>query len=319
VLPEVLVIKALLLAVLTMEAGSWLLKTTRPAAGGTPTWLSAPLGLAAMVVLLTSQTMPPDSARNTNRPSVEKGLTLTAGAQQNTYEEVTGGNGSGQGCGGGPSYHYRHRAVTVGAQAAYRFSTNQNGGPSTVGLGLWSGNDRTNLSVEDAYGVLADTTVNFRLFAVHPFLAGERRRLRGFEFGYRAGVYIGKLNAPTTNEYTISKPQLAVVPDLLFWWGKRRLFYGQAELGYGAALLGPYSLRLGAGSGLGSDTGSGLGAGLMLPFANYGQVSLQFYVNATINVPNTGLSLEPYAASNFDHSHQISLRLHYRLSAKKKQ
>jgi len=315
VLPEVLVVKALLLTVLVMEAGAWLLKVSTLQATSASAWLQAPLGLSAVVLLLTSQTMPTDSSQNASRPSVSKGLTLTAGAQQHTYDAIDGGTGTGQGCGGGPSYQFRHRATVVGGQAAYRFNTDQNGGVSTVGLGVWSGEDRINLRVQD-YGTVFDTTFHRSLFAVHPFVAGERRRLRGFEFGYRAGVYIGRLNASSNNDYFVPEPQVTVAPDLMVWWGKRSWIYGQAELGYGPALLGPYTLRLGAGSGLGSNKGGTLGGGFVIPFIP-GTPTAQVYLSSTINVPNTGISLEPYAATDFDHLHQISLRLHYRISAKK--
>jgi phosphatidylglycerol:prolipoprotein diacylglycerol transferase len=321
-LPEILAVRGLLLAVLVLEGGAWLLSNRWSL--GAPAWpqrlAALPLSLAAVFMLFTNQTTASDSTKNRDKDAVSKGLTITAGVQQNGYDDALEDDGSG--CDDvGPTHQYRnrHRANVAGGQVAYRFSTKQNGELSTVGLGVWSGNERIRTTVQEDHVPMVDTTFHRPLFAVNPFVAGEFRRPRSFEFGYRAGLYIGQLGNTANNDLSIPGPMVKVLPDLMIWWGKRSWVYGQAELGYGPALLGPYNVRLGAGSGLGAANGSTVGLGFAVPVVGEteGEAPILGYLSANLRLPGTGLSVEPYAASNFDHFHQISLRLHYRISAKK--
>ncbi|UOQ70059.1 prolipoprotein diacylglyceryl transferase family protein [Hymenobacter cellulosilyticus] len=98
-LPEVLVIKTLLLAVLALEAGRFLLDSL---AGIRPARLVLPLGLVGVVLVLSSQA-PADSA-GTARPSYTSlGLGVSAGS----FERLQNTDG---GCGGStPLLEYRHR------------------------------------------------------------------------------------------------------------------------------------------------------------------------------------------------------------------
>jgi hypothetical protein len=313
VLPEILVIKALLLAVLLMEAGAWLLQFSPQRPSGAPSWLSAPLGLAAMVLLLTSQTMPADTSKQT-AAGAEKGLTISVGGRQSTYDDVDE-----TGC-GAPSEVYNHHAMVGNAEVAYRFSEKTSGAVTTVGLGVSAGSDRIGIDVRNDYGstviYVPDTTIRRTLFAINPFIAGARTGRR-FEFGYRLGLHLGQLTVSPSTDAGVNTLS-SVAPDLMFWGGRRQRLFGQADAGYGLNALAPYTMRLGIGSGFGLSRGDLLAGVALAPFVSsmYHSPAMAF-ASATIYLPNTGLSLEPSAASNFNHYHQVSLRLHYRVAAKK--
>ncbi|GAA3926234.1 prolipoprotein diacylglyceryl transferase family protein [Hymenobacter algoricola] len=100
-LPEVLVIKTLLLTVLVLEAAALLLSRPAPTSAARPRRLALPLGLAGTVLLLTSQA-PADSARSTT-------LEVSLGAGKGAfYEDVRSGGGGG--CSGNPTRDtYDHR------------------------------------------------------------------------------------------------------------------------------------------------------------------------------------------------------------------
>ncbi|MDO7876374.1 prolipoprotein diacylglyceryl transferase [Hymenobacter sp. ASUV-10] len=309
VLPEVLVIKALLLAVLAMEAGAWLLQAQPLPNGGSPAWLRAPLGLVAIVLLLTSQTMPADSSANQG-----KDLTITVGARQTTYDDADN-----TGCGEPPEV-YNHRTYVVSAEAAYRFNEKTSGAVNTVGLGVSGGTDRIGVDTRDDYGSTTtyspDTTLRQALYSINLFMAGERTGPGRREFGYRVGLHVGQLaNTPSTDAGVNGLSHLA--PDLMFWYGRRQKFFGQADAGYGLHAAAPYTMRLGIGSGFGFSRGHLLAGIAGMPFTpTFYHSSTLGFASARIYLPNTGFSIEPYAASNFDHYHQVSLRLHYCLALK---
>jgi hypothetical protein len=309
VLPEVLVMKALL-AVVLLEAGAWLLPrpSLRTVANGAATWANAPLGLAAML-LLTSQTMPVDSSAGHG-----KSLTFSVGARQSAYDEADN-----IGCGEPPEV-YNHRAQLVSAEVAYRFNEKTSGAVTTVGMGAGGGSDHIRVDVRDDYatptGYSPDTSFRSPLFHVNFFFAGERVGQRHGEFGYRVGLHVGQLyNTPSTDAAVTTFGRLA--PDLMFWYGRRQRLFGQVDAGYGTNVLAPYTMSLGVGSGFGLRQGNLLAGVAVTPFTTtYYHSPTMAFASARIYLPSTGFIIEPYAAFNFDHYHQVSLRLHCRLALK---
>ena len=105
-----------------------------------------------------------------------------------------------------------------------------------------------------------------------------------------------------------------MAPEGMFWLGVRRLVYGQIEAGGGPLAPGNPTMRLALGSGLGSDRGQYIQAGFghsLLPYVRgNGRVG---FVSALLPLGRTGLWVQPYGATNFGRTHQVSVRLHYRL------
>jgi phosphatidylglycerol:prolipoprotein diacylglycerol transferase len=162
--------------------------------------------------------------------------------------------------------------------------------------------------------VVADPDYIFtsRLYDVHLYTAGHRLSAsRKRELTYRIGVHLGQLDNTQAADFNAR-----VLPELLVAYGNRRLLFGQGDLGYGAEnALGNYTARLALGSGLGQRYGStvllGYAESYHYPSRNMG------FVSANLRIPGhsalSGLSLEPYFATDFDRHQQFSLKLHYQL------
>jgi len=93
----------------------------------------------------------------------------------------------------------------------------------------------------------------------------------------------------------------------MFSRGNPRLLYAQADFGYGAEnALGACTSRLALGSGLGQLHGSQVLAGYA--HAAHSPTQDMAFVSANLRLPRgTGLSLEPYLATDFArHSSSIA-------------
>ena len=73
--------------------------------------------------------------------------------------------------------------------------------------------------------------------------------------------------------------------------------------------LGNYTSRFALGSGLGADDGRYLLAGLAI--ATHERSYSMGFLSANVRLAKTGLSVEPYAASDFGRHHQVILRINY--------
>ena len=164
-------------------------------------------------------------------------------------------------------------------------------------------------------------SASFRRYALsdfNPFVTGNHyfdSPTNGLDIGYRAGIHVGNLYYTTTSadKATLRLTQ-SIMPDDMLWFGNRRVFYGQADAGYGPNSIGNYHTRIGLGSGLGSRKGGTVLAGVSLPDA--GTANCLGFAAATIHVPHTAFNLEANYATDFERSNQMSLRLHYRLPLK---
>ena len=320
--PETLVVRGLLLLVLAVEASQLLMMNSTPQGRQPTTWSLRslpllplprllPMGLAAGVFVLTSQS-PADSTR-------ARSLTVALEAGQGHYDEdLTNVSGSGSGCGGGTAsvrrMGYYHDYQVAGGSVAYRLRAPSAEGIQVVGAGVYGGSERVGFRpLAPNTGFLATPparSTTLPLFDINPYVEG-RFNFKNGGIGYRAGVHLGKLFHPSSAAADSSLQTVSIAPDMLVWIGNRRVLFVQADTGVGSLALGNYTTRLGLGTGLGADNGRLLLAGLAL--ATHEASYNMGFVSANFRLANTGVSIEPYAASDFDRHHRVSLRLHYQL------
>ncbi|GAA3926248.1 hypothetical protein [Hymenobacter algoricola] len=95
------------------------------------------------------------------------------------------------------------------------------------------------------------------------------------------------------------------------WLGIREKLFLQVDANPGMLGVGNYTVRTALGSGLGQLYGSSVlvGAAFARHFPSYGMG----FLGADIQVGHTGLSLYPYAATDFGRHHQLNLRVGYRI------
>lgn len=236
-LPEVLVIKALLLAVLVLEAGAYLRGL---ASAPRPVRAALPLGLASTVFVLTSQ-VSPDSALSAATP--EKYYTLSGSFSSGQFlrEQNTEG-----GCGGStPLELYRHRYAT----GTLDFSRTKMPGPDpdgdlhkaerTLGLRLHVGGDQ-----ETPLG-LGPYRRRTTLFALNPYVQLDRPWV-GVGLGLLAGN-LGYHRYLSGDDVSVLDMQASVRV------GQREQLYALVDynyLGYGP---GNPQQRFGIGTGLGGS------------------------------------------------------------------
>jgi len=96
--------------------------------------------------------------------------------------------------------------------------------------------------------------------------------------------------------------------------GKPSVLFGQADFCYGAEnTLGGYATRLGLGSGLGLSKGTSLMAGYA--YSPHHPTPSMGFASATLYLPGrSGLSLEPYYATDLGQHNSFSLKVNYRIS-----
>ncbi|GAA4363777.1 hypothetical protein GCM10023185_32780 [Hymenobacter saemangeumensis] len=323
--PEVMVVKALLLAVLVLEGGAFVLRSTQAHTTSGRTRLAAlPLALAS-VVLLTSQVEPtparsPAPARPaapTTEEAPGRSLRISLGSRQGWYDEsIVNTNGCGT-----VQYEalYQHSYRVAGGEVAYTFNPKQNGQPATVGLGAWTGSERQSVRIinrSNPNAAPSTYTSSLPLYSFNPFIAGERAPLRGFGFGYRIGLHFGELNYPAADQNQPTAEWRTAMPDFMLWLGARPKLFGQVDIGSGMNALGTYTLRQGIGTGLGKVDGRFLLGGFAVSFHDPSKPMA--FLSGNLPVVKTGLSIEPSAASDFDKNHQFNFRFSYQLTFKKK-
>ena len=322
-LTETLVVRGMLLLVLVVEASQLLVMGSTRQGTQATTWsldflrslpLSRllPVGLAASVFVLTSQT-PADSTH-------QRSLIISLGAAQGQYDEdltqETSGCGSSLG-GSTSSVHraaYYHNYRIAGGSVAYALHDELTNGIQKVGAGVAVGSEQIGfqrLAPNQPFVPKSPPTKHsYPVFDVNPFMEG-RFRLGRIAVGYRGGVHVGLLGHVSKTAADSSVQTAFLAPDARLWVGNRRILFGQVDTGTGLLALGNYTSRFGVGTGLGADDGRYVLAGMAVathePGYNMG------FVSANLRLANTGLSLEPYVASDFDRHYQMNLRLHYQI------
>ena len=325
--PETVVVKGLLLAVLTLEAGHLLATGSTRLAKESTTWSlnllralplprSLPMGLAAGVFVLTSQSPAPTDSTVASR------LTLSFDAQQSAFTDKYS---SGGGCGSIPDVvEYEYRARVVGGEARYDFAHREALGMS-VGVGAWTGRDdigitQVNRSVPS--GLQNLTSTSLPLYAINPFVEATFLRAHDFSWGGRLGLNVGKLGYRLPTYYDNTLETVRIRPQLALWAGPREIVFVQSDLGLGSNAMDHYVGRLGVGSGLGRLSGRFVLAGVAIPVGtkllDFGGSQNELagpmgFVSGQVQLAHTPFSIEPTWASDFGRNYQVKLRLNWQI------
>ncbi|MBC6699232.1 prolipoprotein diacylglyceryl transferase [Hymenobacter puniceus] len=302
-LPEVLLVQALLLAVLVLEAASWLL---RAGFAAQPARFALPVGLACVVLVLTSQILPPDSARR------EQYYTISAGVSRGSFERLQNREDD---CGGSSEllpYEHQYTVGTLDISRTQLPGTDRKGrqhkSEMTSGIRLHVGTDQQDGMVPDSLTALIYPS--FRrstpIVAVNPYFSAERRY-----FGLGMGVAFGTLGyhlGRSGNDVSVADVHASLR------LGPRELVYAQADYNYMVYGTGNPPLRLGLGTGLGGTRWQLVGGATLarhydlLPGASRwagfaeakGQLTPQWGASAYLTLGN-------------DTQKQVGLRLSHRL------
>lgn len=154
------------------------------------------------------------------------------------------------------------------------------------------------------------TSRRLQLFDINPYLEG-RTNWWSIDLGYRAGLHLGRLRNEASVMADSSLLTTWLAPDTHLWVGRRRVLFAQFDSGVGMLALGNYTSRFGLGTGLGIDDGRYLLAGMAV--ARHESGYTLGFLAANIPLFKSGLTAEPYAATNFAHHHQLHFRLSYQL------
>jgi len=306
-LPEVLVVRALLLTVLLAEASNCLasLRLRGPRLVGMP----LALVLTGAVLLTTAQAPAPTHADSTG---VTQSTIVTGGALGN-YHEAENNFQSG-GCGSGEQLATQQQVRAVGAEVAFE-KAKPTGGSQTWGVGVWGGQQTIEARPPEVlpYPLPGARTLHYALGALHLYREGHREN--GWKsMNLRVGMHLGTLGYYSYFHNDNSKNAAFFMPEVMFRMGKPSVLYGQADFCYGAEnTLGAYTTRFGLGSGLGMTKGPSLLVGYAnsphQPTSNLG------FVSAVLRMPGgKGLSLEPYYATDFSRHNSFSLKMNYRFN-----
>lgn len=304
-LPEILVVKALLLGVLVLECGAFFFNASKSLQ---PVRVALPLGMASVIFVLTSQT-PVDSARQER----ESYNTLSGGVSVGAFEREQ--NTDGGGCGGDtPLLEYKHRNVIGTIDYAHTTLPGQDAdgdvhkAETTWGLRLHAGSDQqTPTSDSSAYPSSARQR-NF-LVAVNPYLRMERKWV-----GLGYGVILGNLGYHRLF-YGDMPSYFDVQASLRV--GPRETLFALADYNYlGYGMANPQH-RLGIGTGFGGSKWQLLGGAATSKSyeVSAGQARWSGFVEAQ------GQLSSRWQASTFvllgnPHQQQLGFRLGYRLPHK---
>ena len=311
--PELLTVKATLLLVVGLEVGCLL--------RGRQTRLAyLPLALVVGVGVLTSQTTAPDSTAN------RRYFTFSPGIMQGTYDQDLQEAASSGGCSGGSSpavrRAYYHRYQVAGGGIAYTDIDEPNGNRRLFGGEVLAGTERIGyrtLPLNGPFLTSGETGhASKSVFDLHLYL--ERDRVLGSRgtlgVGYRFGLHMGNLGYWPNNarNTTFTERQLAVIPELMLWLGRRDVLFFQADIGHGFNGIGTIGSTISLGSGFGQTRGSFAQGGVAFQEGGPGITQkAAFFVSGNVRLGNSGLWVEPYAATSFSRTRRLSLRLHYRL------
>ena len=311
--PELLVVRALLLAVLVAEASAAL--TAAHVRGPRLAGLPLSLLLAGIILLGTAQTpapqQPPPISTNAKKTTI-----LTSGALGNYHETDQDILTDNSGCSGKQQLALQQQVRAVGGEIAAENAVDS-GYTSTWGGGLWVGQQRVGIQpVPDPGGYPAitnrDTTMRKTLVDLHVYR--EIHKENGWlSYGFRTGLHLGSLGYFSYFDAGNSQKGTWLMPELMLRLGKPAVLYGQADLCYGAEnALGAYTTRFGLGSGLGLRNGPRLLAGYA--HSPHQPTSSLGFVSATLRLPGrSGLSLEPYYATDLGRHNSFSVKLNCRI------
>ncbi|GAA3990257.1 prolipoprotein diacylglyceryl transferase family protein [Hymenobacter antarcticus] len=316
-LPEMLVVRALLLTVLVAEASAALATLH---VGG-PRLVGLPLSLVlAGAVLLTTAQAPAPQRPLADSTGPRRTTILTGGVLGNHHEVEQDILYSNSGCSGSQRLALQQGVRAVGGEVAVE-TERASGSRSTWGGGVWVGEQRIAMQPlpdpDGSSGSMSitdrDTTMRRPLVDVHIFKQAHR------DDGWltrdlRFGLHMGSLGYFSYFDDGNSQEGTWLMPEVMIRMGKPSVLFGQADFCYGAEnALGAYTTRFGLGSGLGMNDGPSLLVGYAhsphQPTSNLG------FVSALLRLPGrSDLSLEPYYATDLGRHNNFSLKLNYRIN-----
>ena len=310
-LPELLVVRALLLAVLVAEAAAGLatLRVRGPRLVGLP--LSVVLAGAFLVT--TAQAPAPQSLPDDT--GTRRTTTITGGALSNYHEVEQDVLNTSAGCSGRERLALKQQVTGGGGEVAFETATAA-GKTDIWGGGLWVGEQRIDVQpVPDRAGARPSPATTERRVLADVHVYREARRLNGWRScDIRFGLHVGSLGYYSYFDDGNSKGGTWLMPEAMIRFGNPKVLFGQADFCYGAEnAMGAYSTRFGLGSGLGVANGPRLLVGYAhsphQPTPNLG------FVSAVLAMPgSSGLSLEPYYATDLNRHNNMILRLNYRFN-----
>ncbi len=313
-LPEVLVVRALLLTVLVAEIGavfaSFRIQGIR--------LVGLPLSMAGCGLVLLTTAQAPAPGKLAPPTEQERTTTLTAGVLGNSHE-TEGYISENSGCSSSQRLALQQRVRAAGGEVA--FETRQPSGRVRIwGGGVWAGQQRIDMQLRpdpDGYNSTVitdrDTTLRKTLVDLHVYREFQRENdWRSYRL--RVGVHMGSLGYFTYFDADDTKNSTVAMPELMLRLGKPSVLFGQADLCYGAEnAMGAYTSRLSLGSGLGSSDGSWLQAGYA--HSPHSPTSSLGFVSALLLLPGkSGVSIEPYYATDLGRHNNFSMRLNYRIN-----
>jgi len=313
-LPEMLVVRALLLTVLVAEASAALARVDTY--GSRLVGLPLSLLLAGMVLLTTAQAPAPFRAVP-DSTSTRTTLILTGGVLGNYHEADQDILASNSGCSGKQRLALQQRVQAVGGEVAAEKATAL-GKSSTWGGGVWVG--RQNIyaqPVPELNGATAitDRDTTFRQTLIDFHIYREVHHERGWlTTDARVGLHLGSLGYFSYFGDGESRNSTPIMPEIMIRIGKPSVLFGQADFCYGAEnALGAYATRFGLGSRLGFQKGPRLLAGYAHS-PNQPTPSLGF-ASAVLQLPGRfGFSLEPYYATDLGRHNSFNLKVNYRVN-----
>jgi prolipoprotein diacylglyceryltransferase len=311
-LPEMLVVRALLLTVLVAEAAAVL--AARHLQG--PRLVGVPLALAGLVLLHTAQTPAPSTRPGVPDIGFRRTTTLTGGALGSQHDADQSILQNNSGCSSSQRLALQQRVRGGGGEAAVE-TTWASGNSSTWGGGLWVGQQRIDaqpLPDPNGYQPITDrdTTFHHLLFDLHVYREIHREN-DWLTTDVRLGLHIGDLGTFSYFGGGESRHSTLLMPELMVRVGKPAVLFGQADFCYGAEnALGAYTTRLGLGSGLGFSKGPRVLAGYA--YSPHHPTPSMGFASALLRLPGrSGFSLEPYYATDLGRHNNFSLKLNYRI------
>ncbi|OGX89425.1 hypothetical protein BEN47_07240 [Hymenobacter lapidarius] len=314
-LPEVLVVRALLLTVLVAEAGAMLasFRIQGLRLAGLP--LSVAVG--GLMMLTTAQTPAPEQELPAPPVPIPTYTAVLTGGVLGNSHEAEGYISENTGCSGQQRLALQQRVRAAGGEVA--FETKQPSGRARIwGGGVWAGQQRIDMQLRpdpNSSMVITDrdTTLRETLVDLHVYREFQRENdWRSYRL--RVGVHLGSLGYFTYTGTNDTRSGTIAIPELMLRMGKSSVLFGQADFCYGAEnAMGAYTSRLSLGSGLGSNNGSWVQAGYA--HSPHSPTSSMGFMSALLLLPGkSGVSIEPYYATDLGRHNNFSMRLNYRIN-----
>ena len=320
-LPEMLVVRALLLTVLVAEA--WAVLAALPTRGVRLVGLPLSVALGGIVLLTTAQAPAPQSVPPENTEP-RRTITITGGALSNHHEAAGVIKTSNDACSSGQDLALQQQVKATGGEVAFEtINVNESHsgyGTHSLGGGVWVGQqDIAAQPIPNSYSnsfrpiTKRDTTFRYRLVDVHLFWEGEEDA-DWLSHKVRLGVHLGNLGYFSYFGEVESRGNTWLMPEVMLRVGKPSVLYVQTDFCYGAEnAMGAYTARLGVGTGLGMRNGPSLLAGYA--HSPHQPTSSLGFVSALLRLPGgKGLSLEPYYATDLGQHNSFSLKVNYRFN-----